>query len=673
MIYNYLGFNDYVSMFNINSFFEEFVDKNISFTNLQDMKSYILDSEINWDRITVNVKANQSTSNNNEKNNINNIDKSITSELNGNPIEQNKWHQYISTLNFLNDLVTISEMLKFIPLDCRNKALRNFIRFMNTMELPSSNISFDFSSNRDISNELNNKIILRICEDYSFCLSTKDKVPFHILLEICNQPNITKDNNQHKRVDGIIDMKTTTFKSSHDLFRNFNDNSNSLNKSNTVENSFFKIEEISYHKEIFKPIPIKPVKEKKSFFANIFGCCGIDRAQEDIEQEESERITSYEQTKDNSSYLHGLFGDKTFTQVSQNLLKNSKHDHLKNRKIISIIVKGNEDMRQDQLVYQVMEIFSSIFEKENLNIYLKPLKIIPTGRGGIIETLTNTTSLQKIKGINYEELLKSSSLNSLEDNDTNKDFVDNNENTKNPNPNNLGKNTKTESGIYNSTSKKNNPLQFYSSNTIATTTTVNYGNLKSYFILKFGNVNSSKYKQAVNNFMISLVGYSLLCYVLEIKDRNNGNILVDDEGHIIHIDFGFLLSHSPGNLNFEKAPFKLTSEFVEILNEFESDLFKSFQDLFWKGFMALRNNVYYIISFIDLFMLSNSDLPCFYKKEMISDSIREKLMCDYTFSKFMMSESDSIKEFTNNLILYSYENWRTKFYDNYQKYCVGIN
>jgi phosphatidylinositol kinase/protein kinase (PI-3 family) len=43
--------------------------------------------------------------------------------------------------------------------------------------------------------------------------------------------------------------------------------------------------------------------------------------------------------------------------------------------------------------------------------------------------------------------------------------------------------------------------------------------------------------------------------------------MLDASGHIVHIDFGYLLSNT---IKFEKAPFKLTTEYIDVLGALRS-------------------------------------------------------------------------------------------------------
>ena len=64
-------------------------------------------------------------------------------------------------------------------------------------------------------------------------------------------------------------------------------------------------------------------------------------------------------------------------------------------------------------------------------------------------------------------------------------------------------------------------------------TKTKYGTLRDHLIAKFGAENSPAYAKAQLNFIKSLAGYSMATYILSLKDRHNGNILVDEDGHIV--------------------------------------------------------------------------------------------------------------------------------------------
>ena len=117
-----------------------------------------------------------------------------------------------------------------------------------------------------------------------------------------------------------------------------------------------------------------------------------------------------------------------------------------------------------------------------------------------------------------------------------------------------------------------------------------------------GQSNSEEFLTAQRNFVKSCAAYCIVSYLLQVKDRHNGNILLDNQGHIIHIDYGFILSCSPKNLGFESSPFKLTSgveqeysdififnlfisspEFVDVMGGCESDMFAYFKILILQG------------------------------------------------------------------------------------------
>eukprot|EP01125_Pyxidicula_operculata_P009787 TRINITY_DN3215_c0_g1_i3.p1 TRINITY_DN3215_c0_g1~~TRINITY_DN3215_c0_g1_i3.p1 ORF type:complete len:246 (+),score=30.81 TRINITY_DN3215_c0_g1_i3:821-1558(+) len=194
---------------------------------------------------------------------------------------------------------------------------------------------------------------------------------------------------------------------------------------------------------------------------------------------------------------------------------------------------------------------------------------------------------------------------------------------------------------------------------------LNIDSLRTYFLQAYGVGDSPRFIKAQTNFCESLAAYSLVCYLLQIKDRHNGNIMIDREGHIIHIDYGFMLSSSPGNLQFESAPFKLPMEFVDVMGGKDSDKFAYFRTLMQSGFVAVRKHYKKILTLVQLMLhAGNSQMACFQLGENTIKVLRDRF-------QLILSE-DNLVSYTNQLVDESLGNWRTGAYDNFQYFSNGI-
>ena len=264
--------------------------------------------------------------------------------------------------------------------------------------------------------------------------------------------------------------------------------------------------------------------------------------------------------------------------------------------LLPILIKSNDDLRQEQLASQLIFKMASILASEKVPVWVYPYEIIAlTDRGGIIEAIPDTISLDSLK--------------------------------------------------------RNDP---------------NYSGLRDFFSLHYGEEGSDDLADAKANFIESLAAYSIICYLLQIKDRHNGNILIDNQGHIIHIDFGFFFLSSPGkNAGFESAPFKLTRDFMEVMDGPSSSLFRSFRELCIKSFISLRKHCMEIILLVEMLKTGNEGLNCFRGRP--DDAIQQLR------DRFRLDLNDrACREYVNSLIDDSIENWRTNWYDRYQRYFVGV-
>ncbi|CAM9124180.1 unnamed protein product [Ectocarpus sp. 12 AP-2014] len=286
---------------------------------------------------------------------------------------------------------------------------------------------------------------------------------------------------------------------------------------------------------------------------------------------------------------------ESMTAKARRIRKQSLEGARAGWKLQRLIMKSNDDVRQEVFIMQLIIFYKEVFEREGLDLWLKPYSILSTAKTtGLIEVLNQATSIDGLK------------------------------------------------------KSEGYP-----------------GSLVEHFYAVFGPKDSEGFKAAQRRFACSLAGYSVVSYLLRIKDRHNGNVMLDSDGHIVHIDFGFVLGSAPGNkFSMERAAFKFTSEYLEVLGGKDSPVYEEFIEMFCKGLAAARKYATVTITMLEI-MMFQSEFPCF---EYMGDAALT------TFKKRLMlgAKDSDVARRARRMVNKANAHVGTRLYDQFQLCTNGI-
>ena len=175
-------------------------------------------------------------------------------------------------------------------------------------------------------------------------------------------------------------------------------------------------------------------------------------------------------------------------------------------------------------------------------------------------------------------------------------------------------------------------------------------------------------EEARRNCMHSVAAYSLVQYILQLKDRHNGNVLLDSSGRLVHVDFSFILGWAPGGITFEKAPFKLTKDVVDVWGGRGSPLWEQFVQLIVKGLQALQIDHIAFLRDVEVMAASGARFP--FLRQM---TLPRKRLLQLLRRRFKLYKSEAkLRRYAICLIDEAYDNFWTRTYAKFQLLTNGI-
>lgn len=445
--------------------------------------------------------------------------------------------------------------------------------------------------------------VVRITPSAAVVLNSKDKAPYFAYMEVLLTSDRKNDELPNKMLEaslldecqGTIIVEREPFSDEEDINETVvpvgtqRRDSSQTNSDDSASEHHINPNSISADVVSLSRISIRSLDSHQSFdTASIISASEIRKR---LDQNTSHSNSEIHHDPDDPS---AAALKEPFREKERKIREASPYGHLPNWRLLPVIIKCGDDLRQEMLAYQLLCALQDAWVKEQTKIWIRPYRILVTGPdSGMIEPILNAPSIHQIKRMEQ---------------------------------------------------------------------TNGAGGLRAYFEREFGGKNSEGGINAMMNFVRSCAGYSLVCYLLQVKDRHNGNILLDSNGHIVHIDFGFMLSSSPGkNLGFETSPFKLTEDMVELMDGMESDMFNYYKSLLLQGLRAAAKHMDRIVTIVEVAQCG-PNLPCF-----TSSTIKQLRQ------RFLLSTpEDKLIDIIEQMVQGSVNSWTTKLYDQFQYLTNGI-
>lgn len=239
-----------------------------------------------------------------------------------------------------------------------------------------------------------------------------------------------------------------------------------------------------------------------------------------------------------------------------------------------IIFKHGDDLRQDQLVIQIITLMNQLLLNENLDLKITPYRILATGAvDGALQFVPNQTLASVLS-----------------------DY-----------PGGILQFLKEKAPITEEQQQQMPP-----------------------------GISLGVRPEVMDTFVRSCAGYCVMTYILGVGDRHLDNLLISDDGHFFHADFGYILGRDP-------KPFpplmKLPIQIIDGMGGIHSENYTKFRNYCFTAYTTLRKSANLILNLFSL--MTEANIPDIaIEKDKAVQKVRDRFCLE-------MTDEEAIVHFQN--------------------------